>query len=112
MSKENVKKQNVVWHLVLHDICNGIITLNTDDVPMWSGSYLCTCVEMRNDKVARRYLQIMEYDDENECWHDCGNPGHVSHKILAWTDSIELCDVAVNEGNIEYVYGCFFKKNQ
>lgn len=84
---------NNMWNVILYGL-NENQLVETKNNPTESGRYLCTCVRknMTTEEI-ERYLQVMQYNAEQKCWHDCDyNTNVFSHNILAWTDVIEPCD--------------------
>lgn len=81
-----------IWNVVLSYLDGDIIKPDKNLNPTHSGEYLCTCLSKvpYEDKYIR-YLRVMEYDEENNYWHDIGKKHAVSHNVLAWTD-IDLCE--------------------
>lgn len=80
-----------IWNVILCTLDGNVVVSSTNN-PKESGRYLCTCVNFWQGKEVARYLQMMQYDSKNNCWHDCGYPSGISHTILAWTDKITPCD--------------------
>ena len=99
-----VDKDNF-WHILLSTVEDGKIVLS-DDQPTKSGQYLCTCVIVWGDKLITRYLKVMEFDNENKYWHDCGRRHSISHNILAWTDKVSVSEF----DDFNYLAGGYFLK--
>ena len=80
------------WNVILNTIVDHNVVPPVNN-PASSGEYLCTCVVGLDSKVAHRYLRVMSYDAEHNCWHDPGFKYGVSATILAWAD-VPVCDFA------------------
>lgn len=81
-----------MWNIILNKLENDNIITNIENQPKNSGNYLCTCVKKLLDGTYHKYLQIMAYDKSRNTWHDVDHKYDISHNILAWTDSISVCD--------------------
>ena len=92
-----------IWNVILYKL-DGNKLVNPENNPSKSGQYLCTCVQIRYGEEQNRYLHVMEYDADEQHWHDCGNKNGTSHYILAWTDKIDVCNFA----DYNYVAGGYF----
>ena len=92
-----------VWNVALQKV-EGNIIVGSDNNPSESGYYLCTCISMWRCKENRRYLNMMYYDAERNCWRDFKNQSGVSHNVLAWTDKIKPCEFT----NYHYIAGGIF----
>lgn len=82
-----------MWNVILYGLKENKL-IESRNNPKESGRYLCTCVRkvIGSEKI-ERYLQVMQYNAEHKCWHDCDyNINVLSHNILAWTDEIKVCD--------------------
>lgn len=92
LEKSDLIMENI-WNVVLYEKSNdGLLRINPEDNPKQSGEYLCTCVQYWAGLEVERYLQIMSYDAEKNCWYDRKHKGSLSHTILAWTDKVEVCN--------------------
>ena len=96
-----------IWNVILHKLDNNNVARPTNN-PVETGNYLCTCVHFFNGKEIVRYLQVMHYNSEKNCWHDCNNVSGISHNILAWTDKIKPCDFT----DYDYLVGGYFVEKQ
>lgn len=92
-----------IWNILLCKAENNKI-IKPDNNPEKSGRYLCTCVQFFNGEEINRYLQVMNYDADRHCWHDCGTKYGISHNILAWTEDVPVC----NFKDFEYKVGGYF----
>lgn len=96
-----------IWNLILlKQDGNKIKSSNKN--PTKSGRYLCTCVRRRIDQTFENYLQIMKYDKDRNCWHDCNNKNGISHNILAWTDKVKPCEFT----DFNYLVGGYLVEKQ
>lgn len=96
-----------IWNILLCEAESNKI-IGPDNNPKKSGRYLCTCVQFTNGEEINRYLQVMDYDANRNCWHDCGTKHGITHNILAWTENVPVCSFQ----DYEYeVGGCLMKKD-
>ncbi len=86
------------WNVILNTIKDDKIIQSSNNPPK-SGFYLCTCIRFYGGKERSRYLTMMEYDKNKNCWHDIRHESSLSHNILAWTN-IDVCDF------MDYTYRC------
>lgn len=84
------------WNVILCSLSINNRIIPSNNQPLFSGEYLCTCVRSWVDdngvKQIHRYLRMMAYNKEKNLWHDIGNSSGISHNILAWASGIDACD--------------------
>ncbi|MBQ8234022.1 MAG: hypothetical protein IJZ36_00380 [Bacilli bacterium] len=99
--QNNTKKKK--WVVIKHKLNGNKVELPTNN-PKNSGYYLCTCVHLMEKQIVNRYLQVMYYDKEKNCWSDYKTRNGLSHTILAWREDIKPCQAK----DITYIGGgCF-----
>lgn len=79
-----------MWKVILNKI-EGNTLIQSKNNPKVSGEYVCTCITRISKSEFHRYIRVMSYDAERNCWHDMGHKYGISHTILAWKEE-EVCD--------------------
>ena len=92
-----------MWNVVLNSLELNILRQSKNN-PTKSGQYICTCIDKISDNNYYRYLRVMQFNVDSNCWHDIGNEYGISHKILAWKEQ-EVCDF----NDFKYESGVLYK---